>query len=255
MTQGIRVERTGRALVITLCEQPLNILGRSHIVALNDLLAGLQADREIDLVWLRAEDTRAFCAGVAIADHLPDVADEMLAAFHRLGETLLRLPQVVLCEVYGAALGGGFELVLLSDLVVAADDVKFGLPEVTLAATPPIGAALLPARVGWQEAARVCLLGQTLDGAWAERNGLITRLVPRAELKETAQALAAQLLGMSGLALRTTKRILGSALGQDPHAAMQRGFEIYLQDLLPTHDGREGIEAFVAKRAPVWTHS
>ncbi len=253
MMDGIRTERSARLMTVTLCEQPLNILGRRHILALNELLGELAADRDTDVLWLRAEDTRAFCAGVAIEDHLPDVAADMLDAFRRLGEAFLRLPQVVVAEVYGAALGGGFELVLLSDLVVAADDVKFGLPEVTLAATPPIGAALLPLRIGWQEAARVCLLGQTVDGAWAERRGLVAELVPRAQLHDAAQAVVTRLLGMSGAALRTTKQILGSG-APATEAAMQSGFAIYVRDLLPSHDSREGIEAFVARRPPIWTH-
>lgn len=255
MTDGLRFDRDGRLLTVTLCEKPLNVLGRRHIVALTEELTRVASDTGIDVVWLRAEDTRAFCAGVAIEDHLPHLAEGMLRAFQDLGGAFVQLPQVVVTEAFGAALGGGLELLLLSDLVVAAEDVKLGLPEITLASSPPIGSALLPARVGWQEAARVCLLGEVLDGAWAQRNGLITRLVPRAELQEAAKAVVDRLLSMSGPALRTTKLSLAGSGRDATLAAMKGGVDIYLRDLLPTQDSREGIEAFIAKRKPVWVHA
>lgn len=252
MPRGIDVDRQERVVIITLNHPPLNILEAHHMQALNDLFASIRGEEGVDVVWLRAGETKAFCAGVSIADHLRERAYAMLETFLRLSETLLSLPQVLVTEVFGPVLGGGMELVLLSDLVVSADDAKFGQPEILLAATPPVAAAMLPFRTGWQEACRLCLLGETLDAAWARERGLLTRVVPRSDLRNAAQAVVDRLLTMSSPALRTTKRILKSS--GDPGSAVERGFDLYLSHLLPTEDSQEGIEAFLAKRPPVWKH-
>lgn len=253
MTNAVQVNREGRVLTITLQKPPLNILEHAHIEMLAETLTSVEDDRSIDVIWLRAENTKAFCAGVSIADHLPDRAPAMLASFRQLSVTMQRLRQVIVIEVFGAVLGGGMELMVLSDLVVASDDARFGQPEILLAATPPVAAALLPARIGWQEAARLCLLGETQDVAWAVQRGLVTRVVPRTQLKAVAQTVVDQVLKLSGPALRATKRIMAGR-GAGAVTAINNGFDIYFSDLLPTKDSQEGIEAFLAKRSPVWQH-
>ncbi len=253
MPNAIEVGHEGRVLTIVLQYPPLNILERAHIESLTGMLSPLQSDSAIDVVWIRADHTKAFCAGVSVADHLPERAPAMLAAFRRLSETMQRLPQVIVIEVFGSVLGGGLELMILSDLVVAADDARFGQPEILLAATPPVGAALLPARVGWQEAARICLLGETMDVGWAAQRGLVTRVAPRAQLKEAAQAVVDQVLKMSGPVLRATKRIMAGG-SESAANAINYGFDVYYSDVLPTQDSQEGIAAFLAKRPPRWQH-
>ncbi len=250
---AIGVTREGRVLTIILQYPPLNILEHAHIRTLTEILTSLEDDRSIDVIWIRADNTKSFCAGVSIADHLPDRAPAMLASFRHLSETMQRLRQVIVIEVFGAVLGGGMELMILSDLVVASDDAKFGQPEILLAATPPVGAALLPVRVGWQEASRLCLLGETMDVQWAMERGLVTRMVPRTQLKAAAQTVVDRLLKLSGPALRATKRIMVGGAQGAPNA-ISNGFDIYFSDLLPTKDSQEGIDAFLAKRPPVWQH-
>ncbi len=253
VSRGIDVEHQDRHVIITLNHPPLNILEKGHIATLCQILGEVREQDDVDLVWIRAGETKAFCAGVSIEDHLRDRAYPMLDAFRNLAEIMMALPQVILTEVFGAALGGGMELVLLSDLVVSADDAKFGQPEILLAQTPPVAAALLPHRVGWQEACRICLLGESMSAAWAKDKGLLTQVVPRAQLPQAAREMATRILKMSGPALRTTKRSLQGPEG-NRLAALRYSFQVYLADLLPTHDSQEGLEAFLAKRQPMWTH-
>ncbi len=253
VSSGIEAEHEGRTITITLNHPPVNVLEKVHIDQLERILSQAHDQEDVDLVRIRAKDTKAFCAGVSIEDHLRDRAYPMLESFRKLAETMLSLPQIIVSEVFGAVLGGGMELVLLSDLVVAADDAKFGQPEILLAQTPPVAAAFLPQLVGWQEASRICLLGETMSAAWAQEKGLVLRVVPRTQLREAAEEISLQILKMSGPALKTTKR---SLQGPSDHrlAALRYSFQRYLADLVPTQDSQEGLEAFLAKRQPIWTH-
>lgn len=255
MSNGVDVQHQDRVVIITLDEPPLNILAQWHIEALRDCLAALHGDGNTDVIWLRGNENsaKAFCAGVSVADHARDKAPRMLQAFRDLSQVMLTLPQVIVTEVFGAVLGGGMELVLMSDVVIASDDAQFGQPEILLAATPPVAAALLPQRLGWNEAVRVCLLGDRGDVEWARQRGLVTQVVPRNRLRQAAQEVVRRLLDLSRPAVRTTKRIMRESLGE-VRPAVHLGFDLYLSELLPTEDSEEGVAAFLGKRRPVWRH-
>ncbi len=253
MLTGIDVEHQDRYITITLNHPPLNILEKAHLESLEQVLHEVHEAERVDLVWIRGGETKAFCAGVSIKDHLRERAYPMLETFRNVAETMTLLPQVILTEVFGPVLGGGMELVLLSDLVISADDAKFGQPEILLAQMPPVATALLPHRVGWQEASRICLLGENMDAVWAKERGLLTRVVPRVQLRDQAHEMATQILKLSGPALRAAKRAMQGSQ-ENRLAALRYSFELYLADLLPTQDSQEGLEAFLAKRKPIWTH-
>jgi enoyl-CoA hydratase/carnithine racemase len=154
--------------------------------------------------------------------------------------------------VFGFALGGGTELALACDLVVAADDAVFGLPEVRLGLVPAGGGTqLLVRRVGRSVAKDLVLTGRRVDAAEARRLGLIDRVVPRAELQDAAAALAAEIAGNAPTAVRLAKWAidLGADLAQE--AALEVEDQAWRRAVL-SDDRREGIAAWVGKRQPRW---
>jgi cyclohexa-1,5-dienecarbonyl-CoA hydratase len=219
---------------------------------LNDALR--QCDRtSIRVVLLASALPRAFSAGVDVADHVPERLDAMLTQVRENVRLLLNLEPVTLAAIHGSSLGGGAEIALLCDLVIAADDTVFGFPEITLAAFPPVAAACL-AESGLGPRAMRLLLGESIDASTAYDAGLFSHVVPKNQLADSAKRLATELAGHSGVALRAltaaTRRRRAAAILERLDAAIA----IYKTTIAASHDAEEGIRAFKEKRAPVWSH-
>lgn len=237
---------------ISLDRPPLNVLDIDMLRQLNDGLR--QCERtSIRVVVLASGLPRAFSAGVDVADHVPDRLDAMLTEVRENARLLLNLEPVTLAAIHGSTLGGGAEIALLCDLVIAADDTVFGFPEIKLAAFPPVAAACLPER-GLGPRAMRWLLGESIDAGAAYDAGLVSQVVPRHRLAEATGQRARELAALSSVALRAltaaTRRQRAAAMLERLDAAI----EIYRTTLAPSHDAQEGIRAFLEKRAPVWSH-
>jgi cyclohexa-1,5-dienecarbonyl-CoA hydratase len=250
---GIGLQRVGRVATLTLSRPPLNILDLPTLQALERGLGGLARDPAIDLIVVRGGE-RAFSVGVAVQDHVGDRIAPALAAFHGAVRLLRGASAVTLACVRGHCLGGGLELALACDLIVAADDATFGLPEITLGCYPPVAAALLPPWIGRPRALDLLLTGRIFDAAEAERLGLLTRLVPAAELDGTCTQVQEALLAQSGVAIRLGKRAAAASESLPFGAALSEAERIYLDELVRTADMNEGIAAFLEKRKPRWQH-
>lgn len=245
----------GRAARLVLDRPPLHIL---TLEVLRDLTAAcerLARTPEVAVVVVVSTGSRAFCAGVDVAEHTPDRAGPMLEAFEAFAERMLELEPVLIAAVQGPALGGGWELALLCDFVVAAEGATFGVPEITLAALPPVAAAVLPRRVGDARALRLVLMGESLPAPQAHQWGLVHQVVPPQDLEEATERLAGRFLGMSGVALRLAKRAVLGPSRQEVREALRQATGVYRERLLSTADAAEGIAAFLEKRAPVWRHA
>ncbi|MBI2976779.1 MAG: enoyl-CoA hydratase/isomerase family protein [Chloroflexi bacterium] len=237
--------------VLTLKRPPLNVI---NIAMLRELATALEAATQdtarqaTRVLVLRAESTfRMFSAGVDVADHTADKVGEMIPLFDRVCQTLADFPTPTLAVVHGHALGGGCELALCCDLIVAAEGANFGQPEIRLATIAPIAALRLPGLVGYRRAAEMLFTGEAMNAAEAARIGLINRAVPSGELNATADQLIGKLRGMSAAALRLCKRAV--RLGRLP--AIE---QLYLDELMATGDAHEGVASFIEKRAPVWAN-
>jgi cyclohexa-1,5-dienecarbonyl-CoA hydratase len=199
-----------------------------------------------------AGEGRAFCAGVDVADHSADRVGAMIERFHGAIRDVIALEQPVVALVHGAALGGGCELALACDIVLARDDATLGQPEVKLGVFPPVAAALLPRLVGRQRALELVLSGRTLRAEAARAMGLVSDVVAsdrwQAETDDRLQRMAA----LSGSALRLAKRAVTGGLDLPFAAALSLAEDLYLRELMATADAREGIAAFLEKRTPVW---
>ncbi|HEX9130968.1 MAG TPA: enoyl-CoA hydratase-related protein [Ktedonobacteraceae bacterium] len=250
-TAAITLDITQGVAWITLNRPPLNILTLEMIRELDGVLSAVA-----EQTWLKAAvlaaNGKAFCAGVDVADHTPARVEPMIREFGQLFTRLRILPMPTIAVVQGAALGGGCELAVACDQVLAAASAKFGQPEIRLGVFPPIAAALLPQLIGYQKTARLLFSGETINAAEAARLGLVTYLAADDDLQATLDRLLTQFRGMSAAALRMTKRAIlyGSDLGV---TALPEIEDLYLRDLMDTADAQEGIQAFMEKRQPTWS--
>jgi len=245
-------ERAGRVGYITINRPPLNILNIALFDRLASALAELTLGDGVDIVVLRSSGDRAFSAGAEVADHVPERAPQMLESFHRVARFLRSMDAVSVVAVHGLALGGGMELVMCCDIVVAAEDAQFGQPEILLGSFPPIAAALLPDRVGRHHAADIVLTGRRISAFEALALGLVSRLAPPSELEQELERVVASLRSVSGPVLRLAVRALRGPRAAEFSDAVAANERIYVNELLALDDAREGIEAFLQKRKPLW---
>ena len=259
MTSLVRVEVADRLATVTLDRpEALNAISTELAVALADAVEPLGTDPAVRAVVLTGAGERAFCVGAdlkqraGLDDHGWFVQRE---AFRRGFAAVRRCPLPTVAAVFGFALGGGTELALACDLVVAADDATFGLPEVGLGLVPAGGGTqLLARRVGRSVAKDLVLTGRRVGAAEAHRLGLADRVVPRAELPTAAKALAAEIAANAPTAVRMAKWALEVGGDLPVEAAMEVEDQAWRRAVL-SDDRREGIAAWVEKRPPAWPGS
>jgi cyclohexa-1,5-dienecarbonyl-CoA hydratase len=249
---GIAVENDLTVARLTLRRPPLNILDLETIRELDRILRDLQDSTALRALVLRAEG-KAFSAGVSVQDHLPGAVEAALPAFHDLFRRLRRLSCPKVAAVQGTALGGGCELACFADLVIASEAASFGLPEIKLGVFPPVAAVFFPERIGLARTLELVLGGETIGAREAERIGLVDRVVAPGALEDAVEEAVARLRDKSAAALRLARRAVLEARG-DFEEALAGAEALYLGELMATEDAREGLRAFLAKRAPVWTH-
>jgi cyclohexa-1,5-dienecarbonyl-CoA hydratase len=246
-------ERRDGVARLTLNKPPLNVLDIAMMREINAALEGLDGDSSVKvLVFEAAEGSKAFSAGVDVAEHTADKVKEMIEVFHRIFRQLDRLEIPTVAVVDGAALGGGCELVLFCDMVIASERASFGQPEIQVGVLPPIAVIALPDIIGPKKAMEMVLIGERIRAPEALQLGLVNKVVPPEELRAAADEFVGKLAGLSGAVLRLTKRAVreGSA-GRfaDGLAAVEK---LYLGPLMATEDANEGLAAFLEKRKPVW---
>jgi len=240
----------GRTAWIALDRPPLNVL---NIEMMRELSAALdEALPRCDFVIFRGSGPKGFSAGAEIADHVPERVGEMLSAFHSIFRRLARSESVTIAAVHGHCLGGGMELATFCDFVIATESASFSQPEIKLACFPPIAMITLPELCGFRAAADLILTGRTISADEAQRMGLVSRVVPEGELESAAKNLLAALSELSPTVVRLTRRTLWRQRAGDFERDLDEVERVYLDDLMRTQDAREGIRAFMEKRAGAW---
>jgi len=251
--EHIRFEVSDGVARLTLNKPPFNVLDIAMMREINSVLERLGDDPTVKvLVFEAAEGSKAFSAGVDVSEHTADKVDEMIEVFHRIFRLLDALEVPTVAVVGGAALGGGCELVLFCDMVIASERASFGQPEIQVGVIPPIAVAALPGIIGPKKALEVVLIGDRIRAAEAERLGLVNKVVPPEELRTAADEFVGKLAKLSGAVLRLTKRAVrvgSTGRFADGLAAVE---ELYLGPLMATEDAHEGLAAFMEKRTPVW---
>lgn len=200
---------------------------------------------------------RHFSFGASVPEHRPDQAPGMLSIFHGLVRRLVNYPVPIVAAVQGRCLGGAFEVALCCHVVLAARDAAFACPEIKLGVFPPVLAALGTQRLGGALAERLVVSGDELPASRAHAAGFVAELLAPEGLMASARSWCQEhLLGSSGHALRQAVAATRAASGlvEAAGAALDAAERRYLEHIVPSHDGAEGIEAFIARREPVWTH-
>jgi cyclohexa-1,5-dienecarbonyl-CoA hydratase len=247
-----RTHLRGRFGQVVIDHPPVNVL---DVATIEDVRAALERlEGAVDVLVIRGEGS-GFSAGADVAEHAPEHARAMLAAVESLATEILDFPAVTIAGVHGACLGAGAELVLCCDFAVAAEGSVIGFPEIDVGCFPPIAAALLPAIAG-RKGVEAILLGTRMTAKEARDLGIVGEVAPPRGMPERVEALSARLLEKSGAALRSAvlaMRATPEALAQKTEA-FQRMRRLYVAEVLPTEDAREGVDAFLAKRPPRWRH-
>ena len=243
-------DRVGR---ITFARPPLNVFNIAMMREINDAINVCAGRNElVAIVFDAAAGLRAFSAGVAVEEHVEETVYQMLESFHAIFRTLEQTGKPVVALVDGAALGGGCELVAGCDIVVATERARFGQPEIKLGVFPPVAAILLPRIIGDKRARELILTGELIDAREALRLGLVNYVVPSEELEQKAQEVLVKLRELSASALEATRRAIDMGTGVSFDDALARIENFYLNELMKTADAREGINAFMEKRKPLW---
>jgi len=250
--ENILVEHQGAVVHLVIDRPPLNILHLDTIRELNLRLVAAFKEDGVRLVEIRGAGEKAFSAGVEVRDHLPDRAPEMLREFRALIRSVLYAPCLVLAVVRGYCLGGGMELAMACDFIVATEDARFGQPEVKVGAFPPVAAVMLPRLIPEKKALELILSGEPITAEQAEQLGLVNRVVAAGELESEAATFSRLLLAQSAqvtMLARKAARLMPLAMLE---SSLREAERIYIEQLIPTEDASEGLRAFLEKRAPVW---
>jgi cyclohexa-1,5-dienecarbonyl-CoA hydratase len=242
-------ERVAR---VTLAAPKANVLDEPMIEALGDIFGELADRRDLCAIVITGEGPH-FSFGASIEEHVPEQIGGALSRLGKLLRKVAKAPAPTIAAVRGQCLGGGFELVLACDLIVAEEGAAFAVPEIKLAVFPPAASALLPVRLGSAAASYLTLTGRSWSGVEAKQHGLVARLAPDGGLDEEVDSwLREDFLPRSPAALRYATQAIRVAVMDALEIALPRLDLLYLEELMKEPDAVEGINAFMEKRPPVW---
>jgi len=249
--KNLKIEIDEGVARITFDRPKHNVFNIEMMNELNCELEGLVANNDLKCVVLLG-DGASWCAGVEVADHKPEMVDEMIAVFNRIFELMDKLQVPTIAAVHGACLGGGMEVAIACDIIIAAKSAIFGQPEIKLGFLPPIAAILLPQLVGPAKAIEICTTGKRYTSEEAQLMGMVNYTVEDDSLVEEVNKLVAEIQGSSPLIIRLNKRAVKQHLGMDFPKALQGVSNLFLNILMKTEDTLEGINSFEEKRKPIW---
>ena len=252
--QNILVERRGAVGIVTLNRpQALNALNAALIGELAAAIADFEDDEAIGAIVLTGND-KAFAAGADVKEMADKTYPETyLEDFITKGwERIAQCRKPVVAAVAGFALGGGCEIAMMSDIVIAADNARFGQPEITLGTIPGAGGTQRLARfVGKAKAMDLCLTGRMMDAAEAERAGLVSRIVPAADLLTEAVKIAERISAMSRPIAMMVKESVNRAFETTLAEGVRFERRVF-HATFATEDRKEGMAAFIEKRKPAF---
>jgi cyclohexa-1,5-dienecarbonyl-CoA hydratase len=247
----IQTEWRDGVATLTLNRAPLNIFNIEMMEEINTYLEGLKKERSVKLLVIQATG-KAFSAGVDVGEHLGDLVYKMIEVFHKMFRLMDALKVPSIAVVNGAALGGGCELALYCDMVIATENSKFGQPEIQVGVFPPIAALIFPRIIGRKKAMELILSGETIGAREALALGLINKIVPEASLTQEVNGFIEKFRKSSGIVLKLAREATLAGLNDDLDQGLKAIEKIYLDRLMKTHDALEGLKAFLEKRKPAW---
>lgn len=253
---AILTEKRGRVALITLNRpEALNALNNDTMLEVTQAVQKFDADAEVGAIVITGSD-KAFAAGADIKEMSSKTATEMYNADWFAGwDVLTRARTPIIAAVNGYALGGGCELAMMCDFIIAGDKAKFGQPEVNLGVTPGMGGSQrLTRAIGKAKAMEMCLTGRMMAAEEAERSGLVARVVPADELLDSALETAELVASKSFVATSQIKEQVNAV----DELSLSQGIQFERRTfhaLFSSHDQKEGMTAFVEKRDPDFKHA
>ncbi|MFO7460643.1 MAG: enoyl-CoA hydratase/isomerase family protein [Desulfatiglandales bacterium] len=236
---------------ITLNRPPVNVLNIAMMEEINQALADWQGNKDLKVVLFNAKG-KCFSAGVDVGEHMGDLAPKMIEAFHRIFRLMDKVGAVTVASVSSSCLGGGCELAIFCDLVISGENAKYGQPEIQVGVFPPIAAQIMPRIIGRKAAMDLILSGRIISATEAVQMGLVNKVVSDETLEQETQAFVRPFLKLSAEVLRQTKQAVTAGLRDDLEPSLKEIEDIYLNQLMKTHDAQEGLKAFLEKRKPTW---
>jgi cyclohexa-1,5-dienecarbonyl-CoA hydratase len=237
---------------ITLAAPKANIIDQVMIRGLDSAFGKLADRRDMKAIVLTADGPH-FSFGASVEEHLPDHISQTLTRLHALLRRIAEAPAPTIAAVRGQCLGGGLEVVLACDLILAEDDAQLGCPEIHLGVFPPAASAILPVRVGAARATGLVLSGMSLTGKLAVGMGFVNRTAAPGQLESVlAEWLATEFLPRSAAALRCAARAVRRPLAHALQHELPVLERMYLEEVMREPDALEGIRAFLEKRTPNW---
>ncbi|MBM3327867.1 MAG: enoyl-CoA hydratase/isomerase family protein [Calditrichaeota bacterium] len=247
----IKIDPDDHRLDIILSHPPVNILTGAVMKEMIRVLQDASSDPHLRAVVIRSEG-KAWSAGADVSEHLPGQFEPMLDTFGELCELVRTYPVPTVAAVDGLCLGGGCELALMCDFVLASERAKFGQPEIKVGVFPPAACAHFAMKMGWQNAMEVILTGDVFSAEDAAKMKLATKVFPVDRFSDEVDRFVDRIICNSGVVLRVAKRAALEGMRLSPEMAAQESDRIYRQELMTMADAVEGLNAFMEKREPNW---
>ena len=246
---GVHID--GGLGTITLRKPPVNVFNIEMMDEINDTLRDWIEEKDLKVVLFDAEG-KCFSAGVDVGEHMGDLAPKMIRSFHGMFRLMDSLGAVTVASVFGSCLGGGCEVAIFCDLVIADETAKFGQPEIQVGVLPPIAAQVMPRIIGRKAANDLILSGRIISAQEALEMGLINKTVAKGDLSQETESFIRPYLSLSAEVLRIAKKTIKVGLMDDLEPSLKAIEDIYLNELMKTADAQEGLKAFLDKRRPEW---
>ena len=247
----IQVEKSNDIGKILFNNGDWNILNIEMMKQINEALEGFLNDQSLKAVVI-GHTGRSFSAGVDVGEHMGDLAPKMLKEFHGMFKRLNRFNCPTIASVKGAALGGGCEVAVFCDIVIASEKAKFGQPEIKVGVFPPVSVLIFPYLTSQKKAYELLLQGETIGANEAHRIGLVNHVFSVDSYKQEFEQFLERFGKISTVVLQHTKKAIRLGFADDFDSQIDKIEEYYLNELMKTHDANEGLKAFVEKRAPEW---
>ena len=236
---------------ITLNKPPVNVLNIAMMNEINEALDVWKGEKELKVVLFNSKG-KCFSAGVDVGEHMGDLAPKMIESFHGMFRLMEALGAVTVASVFGSCLGGGCELAIFCDLVIADETAKFGQPEIQVGVLPPIAAQVMPRIIGRKAANDLILSGRIISAQEAAEMGLSNKTVAKGDLPQETESFIKPYLSLSAEVIRIAKKTIKAGLMDELEPSLKAIEDIYLNELMKTADAQEGLRAFLDKRKPEW---
>ncbi len=253
-SDALKVRREGDVVRIALSRPPLNVVTLAMMQELGSQLDRLASEGTAGAVVLESALPDVFSVGADVREHLPGSVEQLIGTLEHLVLQIIGFPRPTVAVVRGKCLGGGMELAMACDFVLASDRATFGQPEVSVGVFPPLAAALYPRLVGLRRTYDIVLTGRTLSAAEAASVGFVTSVHREDDLDAAARNLLETLTSKSRAVLEQAKRATLAGYSLWLEQAVRTSSDRYLKELMRTEDALEGLNAFLEKRKPVWKH-